>query len=518
MSKNEKIWTIIASFISIFIVIISYNPNNLFASILGISHNVDNPKQLYHIYLEGKSLGVISSKKELEDYIDNKQEELKKKYSVKKVYAPNDLDIIKEITYNEKLSTSEEIYKKIEKIKGSSSFTIDGYKIIIKGTEKTGEDGEKTSGEDVTLYTLEKDVFVNSVEKTVRAFIPEEDYDNYSNDKQVTPKENETGRIIENIYIDNNITIRKERIPAAEKIYQTEEDLTKMLLFGTTEEQEKYTVEPGDTIEDISNTNKLSTEEFLIANTNFKTSSDLLYPGQIVNLGLIQPQFDLVEVEHVVSKKEIGYTPVYENDENQYVGYEEVKQEGKNGLALVTEKIKLVNGEIKDLVQTSNIELTAPVNKVIVRGTKRVYGGATGSEWEVPVGVGSWVWPTTTPYTISSWFGYRWRKFHEGIDISGAGYGSPIKAANNGVVVESSYTKINGIYTVIKHANGYYTMYAHMASRFKKVGDVVMAADQIGTMGNTGYAFGVHLHFAIYNGYPYQGGKPMNPLTTVFSR
>ena len=56
-------------------------------------------------------------------------------------------------------------------------------------------------------------------------------------------------------------------------------------------------------------------------------------------------------------------------------------------------------------------------------------------------------------------------------------------------------------------------MYAHLASRYKQVGDVVMAGDQIGTMGMTGYATGVHLHFGLYNGYPYRGGVPTNPLS-----
>ena len=47
------------------------------------------------------------------------------------------------------------------------------------------------------------------------------------------------------------------------------DDLTKILLFGTTDEQKKYTVQSGDTIEDVAFNNKISTEEFLIANSNF---------------------------------------------------------------------------------------------------------------------------------------------------------------------------------------------------------------------------------------------------------
>jgi len=273
-----------------------------------------------------------------------------------------------------------------------------------------------------------------------------------------------------------------------------------------------YIVKAGDTIEEISNNNKLSTEEFLIANTNFKTAQDLLYPGQEVNLGLITPQFDLVEVQHVVSKKTIQMETIYKNDNTQYVGYEKVEQEGQNGLALVTEKLELINGEIQDIVNASSIELSPAINKIIVRGTKQRITHIYDPNIEVPVDLGSWIWPTSTPYTITSHFGWRWGKLHQGIDIAGAGYGSPIKAANNGIVVQSGYTSTNGNYITIAHQNGYYTIYAHMNARYKQVGDIVMAGDKIGGMGESGFATGVHLHFGVYNGYPYRGGVAMNPL------
>ena len=62
------------------------------------------PYEVYRIYLKGKSLGFVESKKELEKYIDKKQESVKKKYKVSKVYVPEELDIIKEVTINEKIS------------------------------------------------------------------------------------------------------------------------------------------------------------------------------------------------------------------------------------------------------------------------------------------------------------------------------------------------------------------------------------------------------------------------------
>ena len=512
MDKKNILIVIIVFLLSCLLLVIGSNPNTLSAKILGLESKIESPRQLYNVYLAGKSIGIIESKEALENYIDEKQQELKNKYHVDKVYAPNDLDIVKEITYDNKISTVEEIYKKIENIKGASSFTIDGYKIYIKGIEKKNEDGTTTTTDDVTLYVLDKDIFTNSVTKTITAFIDKDTYEAYLNDTQKKIEGNDTGTIIENLYIQNTITIKKDRIPAGDKIYETEEELSKFLLFGTTDEQETYIVKAGDTIEEISNNNKLSTEEFLIANTNFKTAQDLLYPGQEVKLGLISPKFDLVEVEHVVSQKPIKMETIYKDDDTQYVGYEKVEQDGKDGLALVTEKIQLVNGEIQDTVQANNVVLSPSINKIVVRGTKRYSSSSLGPNVDVPVGIGSWVWPTNSPYTISSYFSWRWGKHHDAVDITGSGYGSPIKAANNGIIVQSGYTSTNGNYIVIAHQNGYYTMYAHMAARYKQVGDIVMAGDQIGTMGNTGFAYGVHLHFGLYKGYPFRGGVAINPL------
>ena len=518
MNSRGIIATFIALLLSSLIILAGMQPYSIYGKIFGISSFKGTPKELYKVYLAGKELGIINSKAELESYIDSKQQELKDRYKVKKVYAPSDLKIMKEITYDTKTSSVEDIYKKIEEIKGPSSFTIDGYKITVAEKESKQESGTVTKEKEV-IYVLNKKIFNAAVRATINAFIDSETYDNYLNDTQEEIPENEEGTYIDNIYFDNDIKISKERIPAGDNIYTDEIELSKLLLFGNTEEQDTYTVASGDTIASIANNNKLSVDEFLIANNEFKSATDLLYEGQVVKLASVSPKFDLTEIETVASKRPIYKSTVYKDDSNQYVGYEKVEDEGSDGLALVTEKKEIVNGEIMDSIQISKQELVPAVNKVIVRGTKQYQTYSTGTEFVIPVGMGSWVWPTNSPYSINSPYGWRGYKLHEGVDIGGTGYGSPIKAANNGVVIQSGYTGTNGNYIVIQHPNSYYTMYAHLASRSKQVGDVVMAGDQIGTMGMSGYATGVHLHFAIYQGgAPYRGGVPINPFGAIYSR
>lgn len=509
MNYKTILYTAIAFGISLLLVFIPKNQIDEESAALAIGQ----ANLVYRVYLEGKSIGIIESKDDLETYIDQVQSAIKKKYNVEKVYAPNDLDIVKEYTYQEKLSTLDEIYQKINEIKGTEAFTINGYKITIAGVEEETEEG-LVKGEDKTFYCLEREIFTEAMERTIKAFVDEKDYTNYLNDTQKEIVD--TGKVIQNLYIENPITITEERIPTGEKIYMDVDSLSKFLIFGTTEDQKQYEVKDGDTIEDVSFENKISTEEFLIANTNFNSKDDLLYPGQVVTLGILSPQFRTVEEDYIVEEKTVSYETKYENDANQYVGYEKVKQDGQNGLSIVTEIQKIINGETVSTTNLSTVEVKPSVDRIIVRGTKRYSTGGIWTGEEVPVGIGSWVWPTNAPYTISSSFGYRWGKLHEGLDIGGTGYGSPIKAANNGVIVQSGYTGTNGNFIVIKHSNGYHTMYAHMATRYKGVGETVYAGDVIGLMGKSGFATGVHLHFALYNGMPYRGGVPMNPLRTVY--
>ena len=173
-----------------------------------------------------------------------------------------------------------------------------------------------------------------------------------------------------------------------------------------------------------------------------------------------------------------------------------------------------MNGEISQAYIISSDEIVPTVNEIIVKGGKTATRGD-----------GKWVWPTKYPYIISSNFGWRWGKLHKGVDICGTGRGSPIYAARDGVVVKATYNKSLGYYVTIKHDNGYYTQYAHMISttgsdkagglgshtKYVKVGQRVEAKQQIGEMGNSGNSFGVHLHFEIWNGVPYQA-QCFNPL------
>lgn len=453
-----------------------------------------SPKSVYKVYLDGKSIGNIKNKKELEDYINEEQKDIKEKYGVDKVYIPSGVDIQKCTTYEKKVLTAKQTHNIIKKQK---PFTVKGYKVTIK-PQSEGE-------EKIVINVLKKDMFNKAIKTVVEAFVPKDEIENYKNDTQ--PEIKDTGSLIEDIYIDQDITLKNTYISADEQIFTDEKTLTKYLLFGEVKDEEYYTVQEGDTIDSIAYNHKLATEEFLIVNPEFTSSNNLLSVGQQVKVGLINPIVDVVVESHTVLDQESQFQTTTEYDNNMYAGNSEVAVQGQNGLDRLTTKLKTVNGETHNVVIVSRETIIPAVNKIVKVGTK-----SAGSYGTV-VATGDWAWPTISQYFISSQFGYRWGKIHEALDIAGSGEGSPIYAAGAGTVVASVNRGSLGNYVTINHGNGYYTLYAHMHSRIVSEGQTVQKGQQIGTMGHTGFATGTHLHFGLYkNGLPYRDGTPLNPL------
>jgi len=119
---------------------------------------------------------------------------------------------------------------------------------------------------------------------------------------------------------------------------------------------------------------------------------------------------------------------------------------------------------------------------------------------------------------LSSPFGWRndpisgERRHHAAIDLS-APQGTVVWAAMDGKVSALGYNVTYGNYIILSHAGGFQTMYAHLHSISVKRGETVSKGTQIGTVGNTGYSTGPHLHFAVY-----KNSMAVNPLDYLNSR
>jgi len=117
-------------------------------------------------------------------------------------------------------------------------------------------------------------------------------------------------------------------------------------------------------------------------------------------------------------------------------------------------------------------------------------GGSSGGGAVLPVPSG----------VIGAHFGEygMWSRYHTGLDFR-ASYGTPIRAVKSGVVLYAGNSgNWAGNHVAIKHADGKTTMYSHMSSMSVRAGQTVQAGDVIGRVGETGRAFGAHLHFELY--------------------
>ncbi|MDR0796923.1 MAG: LysM peptidoglycan-binding domain-containing protein [Tannerella sp.] len=107
----------------------------------------------------------------------------------------------------------------------------------------------------------------------------------------------------------------------------------------------------------------------------------------------------------------------------------------------------------------------------------------------------SFVLPIDVNIKVTSNFGVRARRMHNGIDLK-VQKGDTIRSAFGGKVRIRGYERRGyGNYLVIRHSNGLETVYGHLSKFLVTDNDIVAAGQAIGLGGNTGRSTGSHLHF-----------------------
>jgi len=144
---------------------------------------------------------------------------------------------------------------------------------------------------------------------------------------------------------------------------------------------------------------------------------------------------------------------------------------------------------------------------------------AASGEYNIQYTGGKMIWPIAKGGTyITSNYGNREHpiqgitKFHSGIDIGNAGYGAPIVAAADGIVILAGVNGGYGNCVMIKHGDGLVTLYGHGQKILTQVGAQVKQGDLIMEVGSTGVSTGPHLHFEVR-----VNGSTVNPLTYLTS-
>jgi murein DD-endopeptidase MepM/ murein hydrolase activator NlpD len=126
-------------------------------------------------------------------------------------------------------------------------------------------------------------------------------------------------------------------------------------------------------------------------------------------------------------------------------------------------------------------------------------GGSSGSG----TSSSGFIWPVNG--VVTSGFGWRWGRMHEGIDIA-APSGTPIRAAAAGTVIYAGWMGGYGTLVIIDHGNGLATAYGHQSAIYVGGGSVSQGT-VIGAVGSTGNSTGPHLHFEVR-----VNGSPVDPM------
>jgi murein DD-endopeptidase MepM/ murein hydrolase activator NlpD len=177
-----------------------------------------------------------------------------------------------------------------------------------------------------------------------------------------------------------------------------------------------------------------------------------------------------------------------------------VANEGKLEAAREQKKVSLdsltaqerADAEEIDALQAASADLAAKIRAAQAHSSVRHVSGA------------GFIWPVNAP--ITSPFGWRWGRMHEGVDL-GAAYGSPIAAAAAGVVIYAGWEDGYGNLVVIDHGGGLATAYGHQSRIAVSPGQSVSQGEIIGYVGSTGHSTGPHLHFEVR-----VNGQAVDPL------
>ncbi len=276
----------------------------------------------------------------------------------------------------------------------------------------------------------------------------------------------------------------------------------------------RHKIKDGDSLASIAKEYKLTRKQLKSLNPKVDFS-DL----SSVKSVLISEEQNYVRVKVMKTrtrKVALPYETIERNSSSLAKGTKKTTQNGAYGEKVITELVTYIDGKISYTSFVSEKQTKAPVNKIVLIGTKTysspVYGGSVSSS--------GFTWPTRGAYAISSRYGYRnpsisgWG-FHGGLDIIryGGSMGIPVVASQSGTVVsvQRSWSGY-GHMVLINHGGGISTRYAHMqaGSITVRVGQYVYRGQQIGRIGSTGNSTGPHLHFEVL-----VNGSKVNPLNYI---
>ncbi|PLX31306.1 MAG: peptidase M23 [Clostridiales bacterium] len=304
----------------------------------------------------------------------------------------------------------------------------------------------------------------------------------------------EDGVKILEIYFKEKVEVSEEPVP--QELIGESEEILEYIRRGT-KEKKVHVIEKGDYYGKIAEMYGIHVSDLEAANPDVLPRK--LQIGQKINLLVPKPFITVMTTENKVYDEVIKHETVYENNSGIYKGEYAIKKRGEDGIRTVEAKIVRANGIEYERVVLGEEIVKEPVTQITYKGTK---------DPPPRIGTGTFQKPSNRGY-VTSEFGWRWGRRHEGIDI-GMSTGTSVRAADGGVVTFAGYKSGYGYVVFIDHGANMESRYAHLSKILVSKGQKVYKGEQIALSGNTGVSTGPHLHFEIR-----KNGVPQNPRNYV---
>lgn len=257
-----------------------------------------------------------------------------------------------------------------------------------------------------------------------------------------------------------------------------------------------YIVQQGDTAASIAARHGLQLESLLWNNPELRTDPNFLYVGEELTI----PSRDGILYTVQLGDTLLDIADVYQADVESIVGLSG-NQLG-DADSVLDGAVLLLPGAVPPPPPPPAV---TPEPFFAAAAPDEGYGGdsaaAAGAVYS------GFMWPVGG--SLNDYFGAPrgGGTYHSGLDI-GADSGTLIAAAAGGQVVLASSGYGYGNYVIVRHDNGYETLYAHLTEIYVAQGQWVAQGEAVGTVGSTGWATGPHLHFEVR-----VGGASVDPLS-----
>jgi murein DD-endopeptidase MepM/ murein hydrolase activator NlpD len=289
--------------------------------------------------------------------------------------------------------------------------------------------------------------------------------------------------------------VQIREIQIAKTFIEKSDILYDRVLAGTVNAK-TYTVRDGDTVYDISLANGVTEDNLEQWNPDLDPLAI-----QAGNTLQIQEKTSLLHVrttENAAYEADIAFEVVYQDTDAMYEGEEEIVVPGVLGKKDVVGEIVRINGAETERIEHAVTVIEPSSPQTVRRGTKPV---------PPRIGTGTYVYPIYAE--ITSGFGQRWGRLHDGTDF-GTSVGTNVYASDGGRVIFAGYSGGYGKTIKIDHGAGIVTLYGHLSEYLVSEGDMVTQGQHIAASGNTGNSTGPHLHFSLY-----KFGIAQNPLDYI---